>query len=73
MEPLRAIGCSLWPSPCLLLPHSPFPLSLIFWTNSARYEHPSSDEERRIVLRTMAHLIDDKTVAKMGHPIVWCC
>jgi hypothetical protein len=27
--------------------------------------------ERRIVLRTMAHLIDDETVAKMGHPSGW--
>ena len=38
--------------------------------DQARSGYPGSDEERRIVLRTMAHLSDDKAVAKMGHPIV---
>src|SRR5258707_1560860 len=41
-----------------------------FWTNPARSGCPGSDEERRIVLRTMAHLSRDKTAPKMGHPVV---
>src|SRR5216683_6526621 len=44
----------------------------IFWISPARSGYPGSDEERRIVLRTMAHLRDDETVAKMGHPDFRC-
>ena len=38
--------------------------------NLAQSGYPGSDEERRIVLRTMAHLSRDETAPKMGHPIV---
>ena len=36
----------------------------------AQSEYPGSNEKRRIVLRTIAHLSRDETAPKMGHPIV---
>jgi hypothetical protein len=35
---------------------------------AALFDTPSCPLARRIALRAMAHLSDDETVAKMGHP-----
>src|SRR5438552_19139920 len=43
---------------------------------SPQRTRPSPDRpnltKRRIALRTMAHLSEDETVAKMGHPVFRC-
>jgi len=31
------------------------------------------ETEKRVARRAMAHLSDDETVAKMGHPDSWWC